>query len=86
MGADRTGLAVWEYKIYELPYELERCETDSMQAPLKGSRALPRYGQRAPSEIIPRAARIAKPNPKPAYREVTSRSIFSLPTELPMSL
>jgi hypothetical protein len=44
------------------------------------------YGQRAPSEIIPSAARIAKPSPKPAYREVTSRSTFSLPTELPMFL
>jgi hypothetical protein len=27
-GADRTGLTMWEYKIYELPYEMERCETE----------------------------------------------------------
>ena len=43
-------------------------------------------GQRAPSEIIPRAARMANPSPNPAYREVTSLSTFSLPTEVPMSL
>jgi hypothetical protein len=28
LGADKTGPAMWEYKIYELPYELERCETE----------------------------------------------------------
>ncbi|MCW2811888.1 MAG: hypothetical protein JWP61_2346 [Friedmanniella sp.] len=43
-------------------------------------------GQRAPSEISPIAARMAKASPKPAYREVTSLSTFSVPTELPMSL
>lgn len=27
-GADRTGPAMWEYKVYELPYELEQGETE----------------------------------------------------------
>ena len=44
------------------------------------------YGQRAPSETMPMAARMARASPKPAYRDVTSLSTFSVPTELPMSL
>ena len=59
----------------------------SATCPMKGRvvAATRAYGQRAPREIRPSAARMAKTSPKPAYREVTSRSTFSLPTELPMS-
>lgn len=43
-------------------------------------------GQRAPNEIMPSAASTAKASPNPAYRGLTSRSAFTLPTDEPMSL